>query len=206
MDQAKPDLLLKDHMKVARTLLFDVIDLLEANDIAYHLEGGTLLGIVRDGDLLPWDHDVDLSVPEESGSALLKLRAPLLAKGYRFSVRRSRIAVGPIRKGALWLCKVKPLYGYFRKAIDPRYPLVILDIFVKIRDAEHTYWRAKGRAMRVANRYYSSYETITFAGRTLRVPNDYRAYLTEKYGDWSVPVRNWSCDTDELTVLGRTPR
>ena len=43
-------------------MLFYFTDFLTKHRINYFLEGGTLLGIVRDGDLLPWDHDVDISI------------------------------------------------------------------------------------------------------------------------------------------------
>jgi hypothetical protein len=33
------------------------------------------------------------------------------------------------------------------------------------------------------------------------VPRYFKAYLTEKYGDWSVTVKNWSCK-GELTIFG----
>jgi len=33
------------------------------------------------------------------------------------------------------------------------------------------------------------------------VPNAYRDYLTEKYGDWSVPVKEWDCAVDERTLV-----
>ena len=43
-------------------MLFYSTDFLTKHGIKYFLEGGTLLGIVRDGDLLPWDHEVDISI------------------------------------------------------------------------------------------------------------------------------------------------
>lgn len=40
----------------------EVINLLNLNRINYWLCHGTLLGIIRDGDLIPWDHDIDIAV------------------------------------------------------------------------------------------------------------------------------------------------
>lgn len=51
------------NLKKARKLLNDIVDYLEKQKIDYHLEGGTLLGFVRDGEFLEWDHDIDLSIP-----------------------------------------------------------------------------------------------------------------------------------------------
>ena len=44
----------KKNLQRAKKILFDVVDLLEGQNIGYHLEGGTLLGMVRDNGILPW--------------------------------------------------------------------------------------------------------------------------------------------------------
>jgi hypothetical protein len=55
--------------------------------------------------------------------------------------------------------------------------------------------------MRVDRSYFDGCDTIVWQGRKLRVPKNYPDYLTEKYGDWSVTVKNWSCK-GELTIFG----
>ena len=55
--------------------------------------------------------------------------------------------------------------------------------------------------LRVDNKYYDGYELIEWSNRKLRVPKHYREYLTEKYGDWSVPQKVWSAKS-EGTVFG----
>ena len=42
--------------------LIETIGILEKNDIPYWLCQGTLLGIIRDDELIPWDHDIDIAV------------------------------------------------------------------------------------------------------------------------------------------------
>jgi lipopolysaccharide cholinephosphotransferase len=54
--------------------------------------------------------------------------------------------------------------------------------------------------MRVENRFYESSETVEYHGRALKAPNCFKDFLTEKYGDWSVPVKEWSCSEHELTI------
>lgn len=47
-------------------LLFkEVVKALEEQEIPYWLDQGSLLGIIRDGKFLPWDHDIDLGVLEK---------------------------------------------------------------------------------------------------------------------------------------------
>jgi len=49
---------------VALSLLSQTINILEEFDIKYFAISGTLLGIVRHNDLIPWDDDIDLIVDE----------------------------------------------------------------------------------------------------------------------------------------------
>lgn len=193
--------LTQKNLLSARKLLFTVTALLDKNGIPYHLEGGTLLGIVRDGELLPWDHDVDLSSPQRYAESILALRFALLLKGYRISVRKSKREAGPFRKGDYSVIKIKPLVGYFIKWFVPKYQsFVVLDLFLKASDATHTYWQAQEKVMRVENRFYESYETVTYREKALKVPNHYEDFLTAKYGNWRIPVKEWNCGENELTI------
>jgi len=190
------------NLQLARKLLLDVVSLFEKNSINYHLEGGTLLGIVRDNDLLPWDHDVDISVPDSDVSKLKTLGPELLKLGYKFSKRKSHLEFGPINRGSYSLFKVKPMLKYLGHMVAPHlfYDLIVLDIFIKSSDETYTYWQAQGKVMRVESKYYESYELVPYRGVQLRAPNLYRDYLTEKYGDWSVVVKEWQCGNDEKTI------
>ena len=58
-----------------RTALFVAADLLEAHGIAYHLTGGTLLALVKDGALFPHDKDVDLMLLDPAPAQLDALQA-----------------------------------------------------------------------------------------------------------------------------------
>jgi lipopolysaccharide cholinephosphotransferase len=193
----------KEKIQAQRTLL-KVVQLLDTAEIPYHLEGGTLLGIVRDGRLLPWDHDLDISIPLSYASQFLQLRKALRKIGLRMSVRKSQKSFGPIKEGEVSIIKIKPIVGYYITAVFPRYAdkVVVLDVFMKATDEQHTYWQAKNKVMRVDNTYYKGYDEVDFLGHKLKAPLNYEAYLTEKYGDWHIPIKEWSCDKDEGTIVG----
>lgn len=44
----------------------ETIELLNAHEVPYWVCHGTLLGLVRDGRLIPWDHDIDIAVWADS--------------------------------------------------------------------------------------------------------------------------------------------
>lgn len=193
--------LISRKLGYARKTLVRICAMLDHAQITYHLEGGTLLGIVRDGDLLPWDVDLDISIMPDNVQKIKALRWQFLRSGWQLSVRRSSLNKGPIQKGQIGIFKIKPLWAYIIQMINPKHEMVVLDIFVKVKDATHTYWQANGKVMRVENRYYQSFDTVDYRGAKLKVPNFYRDYLSEKYGDWSVPIKEWDCTVHELTVI-----
>lgn len=198
----KPNLIQRKLVD-ARKLLLEITQLLNHNHIPYHLEGGALLGIVRDKELIPWDNDIDISVPGEVAHRIPELRFELLLKGYKLSIRKSKIGMGPINIGQYSLFKIKPLFPYLLKIFVPSYETVIMDIFVKSKDCNHTYWQAKDSVMRVENKYYESKEELSYQGSMLNTPNHYCEYLTLKYGDWKIPVKNWDCSKDEKTIVNK---
>jgi phosphorylcholine metabolism protein LicD len=187
----------------ARKMLFRVTNFLDHHNIKYFLEGGTLLGIVRDGDLLPWDHDVDISISSNDAPKFDSLRWRFFFSGYRITSRKGTQSYGPIKPNDYRIFKMKPLGFSFFKIFYPPLAdkMVIVDIFVKIDDSLHTYWQSMGKILRVNKSHYSSQENIQFKGKLLTVPANYKNYLTAKYGDWSIPVKEWLCKDDEKAIV-----
>lgn len=193
----------KKTYKLAQKQFTFFIDFFEEYNIPYFLEGGTLLGIVRDNKLLPWDHDIDFSINEDSLEAMMKLKWKLLFKGYYCSIRKSRVTKAPFRKGDITIIKLKPLLSYILAMFIKKYnsEAVVVDLFVKREDEKHSYWQAMNSIMRTSKKHYQSYETIKYSNRKVKIPYMFNEYLTNKYGDWSVPVKKWECGIDEKTIV-----
>ena len=63
--------------------LVDVTDSLEALNITYYIQYGTLIGAVRDQNIIPWETDIDIVVPKLSSAQMIQeLESPLRARGY----------------------------------------------------------------------------------------------------------------------------
>ena len=56
-----------ERIEAIRLTLNVLASILEAYDITYWLNGGTLLGALRHCDLIPWDTDGDVMVPYRKG-------------------------------------------------------------------------------------------------------------------------------------------
>lgn len=191
------------NLKKAKEMLFLSTNFLNKNGIKYYLEGGTLLGIVRDGDLLPWDHDVDISIDYSDALKLDKLRWRFYLKGYRVTCRKGIQSYGPIKPNDYRIFKMKPLGFAFLKMFFPAIAekMVVLDIFVKTTDHSHTYWQSMGKILRVDKSHYDSQDTVVLNGVSLTTPNNYKDYLTAKYGNWAIPVKEWLCKEDEKAIV-----
>ena len=184
----------KPNFETLKRQLLDVISILDANDIRYHLEGGTLLGIVRDGMLLPWDHDTDISIMHDDLVRFLSLLPALKKSGWRISVRRLEKDCSFGKEGQVRLIKVKDRFLGLIAGEN------VLDIFVKFRKDDDVYWVAKNNTMKVANVHYNGFDEIMWEGKKLKAPHQHKEYLTSKYGEWNTIIKEWDC-TMEHTIV-----
>jgi hypothetical protein len=54
-----------NELEKEKEILERVLRTLKRVNVNWWLDQGTLLGVIRDGDLLPWDHDIDIGVWHE---------------------------------------------------------------------------------------------------------------------------------------------
>ena len=66
----------------------EVLDVSNCTDIQAVLIGGSLLGMVRDGDFLPWDKDLDFAVFEGEIEKTIALEADYRKLGYECRVHQ----------------------------------------------------------------------------------------------------------------------
>ena len=76
--------------ELLRQQFIEIIDLLNEKQVPYYLEGGALLGIVRDGDLLPWDKDTDLSINNEDHKSFHIAASEIRRLGWRCKIKKFR--------------------------------------------------------------------------------------------------------------------
>ncbi len=65
-----------------RKLLLEVHELFLENGICYWVTDGTLLGIYRNGDLMPWDHDTDMGFHASQFNKVLNVQVAPTLKAY----------------------------------------------------------------------------------------------------------------------------
>jgi hypothetical protein len=175
---------------LARQLLIAVSGLLTAAGIRHHLEAGTLLGLVREGDLIAWDNDLDLAIAADDVPAAARaLGAGLRSlpedaqRGWTLSEQRAATPFGPIPVGAVRSLKLGP------SADTAGCPA--LDVFPKYAQDGTSWWMLASRGMTAPATHLAQLGTVAFHGAVLPIPSRAEDYLTAMYGDWRTPKRDW---------------
>ena len=194
---AKPNSHLKKKIKLdgnyhtkIKSMLLDTIDVLNKNNIPYWIDDGTLLGIIRDGDIIPWDNDADISVSGEYAEQVLKLWPQFFPK----YIVRKRPMVDKWINSDFRSIKIQTIREKLLK-IDFH-----VDIFLKYKHQDMYRWFNAGAYQQVRAKHFDNLTKIQWMGRTISIPSDPEEYLTLEYGNWKVPDKNFDPYYDCLMI------
>ena len=182
----------------AKKMLRNVCGILDNNNIPYILEGGTLLGIVRENRLLPWDNDLDLTIIEQDMDRVLKLRREFWWAGYKIRIRKSKKKVPHFPIDSVRLLKIKTKKYFFVSGIG------IMDIFVKKKIDDKYYWIVGQHdhvLKSVPSSFYENLTNYNFEGYDYSVPANYEDYLTYRYGEWRKIVKDYDYKKDDNSIV-----
>jgi lipopolysaccharide cholinephosphotransferase len=182
------------HADKALKMLVDITNILEKCDISYILDGGTLLGVIRENRLLPWDTDVDLAITRDHEKALLSVRWRMWLAGYRTRIRKFKKDTGPFKKGMVRLIRIQTRKFLVFKEYS------LMDIFIKTRIEDEYQWvvNDKRPMLKFCPRcYYENLRKYPFAGKEYSIPSDYQGYLQYHYGNWKIEKKDWNSRIDD---------
>ncbi len=177
--------------EIALEMLKKVTDILDSRGVEYWLEGGTLLGIVREKRLLPWDNDMDISITEDHYDALLDSLNEIKKLNYMVWFKEFEKDDAPFKKGIKRIVKIRNRKLHFIRGE------VALDIFIKFKKDNEYFWQVGKKKKSVPSHFYDTLSPYTFDGKEYLVPKQYNAYLTFRYGDWKIPVKEWNTFKDD---------
>jgi phosphorylcholine metabolism protein LicD len=184
--------------KIALQLLNDVTDVLDKYDVKYWLDFGTLLGVVREDRILPWDDDIDLSIFESDIEVMKTKVMPEIKKlRYRGYIRYFTDNVQPLKNNDLRSFKIRNNRFFFLRGY------VKLDIFVLYNIDKKLYWVEHSEPHSLPEDLLTEFDMIKFNGKDYRIPKDYDKYLTYHYGDWRTPNEDYNSSIDNVRTLDK---
>lgn len=189
-----------------------VSDFLDALPVVHWIDSGSLLGLMRGGDLLPHDDDIDVGVWVESGDVLLKHRRSFRRAGYKvrvFKYERRPYKVQLVAESGngqrhidINLFRRCGLHAWCPQHI--RRPGAVTRATL-VGSPLEWYWRTLQPSVSMDRLPWSRMRELwtwwipmrffdrCFVDRRLGlpVPGDWAEYLSFRYGEWQVPNKDW---------------
>jgi hypothetical protein len=187
---------------LAKDLILFLSEKFEAGGIPYFLDHGTLLGVIREGDVILWDDDIDVAVNAVDRVRVLTCLKENLARfpmgdSLKWSISLTYIETssydvefgGKNSDGGLTnllINGIKPL-GFFLSFVEREIsginPFRISIVFNYFKDG--TVYQSLNYA---PEKFYLQADTVQFMGRNVKVPHKPEEYLEFHYGaDWATP-------------------
>mgnify|MGYP001318046873 CR=1 FL=1 len=213
--------------------LSNIIRKIENLGLDYWIDSGTLLGLIRDGDLLDGDKDIDIGVWSGEEKKII------LAFNESFEEEYS-LKEYFFRK-ALYKLKLIPINPNEKREID-------INIFIKYQDSawcfqslffkktnklsyyflamiEYTFTARYIRSLKslfygkfplillrrpgfwqVPIEHFEKTTSLAHKGMNIKVPGNTDKYLSLKYGDWRSPRSNWDFMVDDGLIKRKFPK
>lgn len=166
-----------------QTTLFEITQevctLFNKLGIKHCLSHGTILGVKRDGDVIPWDDDVDLAIFSTDRPKLAEARRILRDQGFYV-----------------------PNEGDPNKPVDPKTNTPYYD-FIAIKNGEKVecwifdkigrffIYDQKRDGLTIPEDLFNTFSTILWRGIPFNAPSDVDKFLNIMYGPtWRIPDKN----------------
>ena len=185
-------------LEVTLNMLNEVGEVLDRCGVTFALDGGTALGVVREGRLLPWDSDVDLAVDHGQALQIRRATRQLFLRGYRVRIRKVFTPIGPYQPGDMRVVKIwKRRFGFFKGD-------EVVELFVRKVQKDQAFWLL-GKDNMTLNampaQFHQALTPVEFNGRPFNVPAATDEFLTYRYGDWRTPVKEWDAFANDGAIV-----
>jgi hypothetical protein len=184
----------QSKLKLAWALLKKVNEVMLAHSLPYFLDHGTLLGIIRDKSLLPWDNDIDLAIPASEVSRIHDILSLEVPK-FHFSMCESNGWALKALYGVIEFPNEKKtvlrLLNIYNANEPDESKQVVLDLIVKYPYEQRNYWMVETLTLSTEALLTEDICRTDISGVSFAVPLNSDGYLTALYQDWRTPVKEW---------------
>lgn len=168
-------------LTLARSVLLYITDILEDNNITYFIDHGTLLGMVRDGDIIPWDDDIDISIQEgDIDKTILCMKESMLKM--------------PMNEELEWTASIyyqdDNIPNSIEIAFDSDNKMGMKRFPISIKSISFQEGLAIQRVTYAPEYHFKTQQYISYGDKKLAVPYDYEEYLKFHYGEWRRPKKD----------------
>ncbi|CAJ0920860.1 unnamed protein product [Ranitomeya imitator] len=162
-------------LRALRVTALHVIKVLEANNVRYWLEGGSLLGAARHGDIIPWDYDVDLGIYLEDVTLCPELRG---AQG------------GSLidEEGFVWERAVEGDFFRVQYSQSNHLHVDLWPFYPRDGLMTRDSWTGHPQDIEFPERFLRPLQTLPFAGALVQAPNHHVELLKMKFGESAIEV------------------
>lgn len=158
------------NKQLAFELLYDTTQVLSKYRVKYWLNWGTLLGVIRDGDFIDWDTDIDVTVHIEDKEIVLNKVEPEL------------------KKLRCYIPTVDICFPEDRFYIRDKEKIELN--FVEAKGDKYVYSPNRD-PIGYDKSFLDTLDTINFKGKLFTIPNNAEQYLELAYGTtWKTPQKH----------------
>ena len=196
VNESKTQFYSQEKREKSEHFMLDIAKLLDKNYIRYYIDHGTLLGIVRDNCLIPWDKDIDFAVLIEDKAKIIDLIDNYLASYVHPNCKKNKWNYKIAKNNIIVENKKKSLFVEMQifNNSDIEEDDVALDLMFRYTKKSMIYWAVCGKYLSVPLSLCFPTKQIMYKGYQLNIPNDVNKYLENLYGDWKTPVKEWTYD------------
>lgn len=176
--------------ELSRYLMLTLTAAFRKAEIPYYIDHGTLLGLIREGDLLPWDNDVDIAIDAEfAGQAfqLIKDTLSSTSNGHQWQVMHQS-GQFDTQEGSLQGWRIIKVTDAQLEASSEH----LVDFIIKHKVQDTRYWLVGATTLQAPDKLTSARTELEYQGQLLSVPAETETYLELLYGDWATPKQEWS--------------
>lgn len=160
-------------------------DILDDCNCIFHIDMGTLLGIIRDGKLIRHDLDIDIAVHAANVDSINEIQKKLIQNNCIHKYRYSIDTIG-IVEDSYFLNGIKFDINYY-SYLDEK---SICYLFYQEQDKK--YEDNKFDVVRLSCSKIEEITKIAFMNFYINVPKNSEKYLSERYGqNWRIPDKSY---------------
>lgn len=175
-----------NSLALARDIVIQLSEIALRHQVDMPIDFGTLLGVVRDDDIIAWDDDIDFAAPIGSDLVVEQVCKEFIQQStarLKWTLKKVSNNRGVVTSFLLSFDS----HGQDIKAF------VTSICFRQEEDHKSLHLPSLGMWFAPAI-HFQKLQTIEWRGHTLQVPYDYKDYLHFLYGEWQTPKKDIQFD------------